>query len=572
MKFIRVNMTTKQITTQDVPKEYIGLGGRGLTSIMINADVPATCDPLGPENKLIFAPGLLSGTIVPNTSRLSIGAKSPLTGGIKESNVGGVVADALGKLGITAIIVEGQAPEGDLSLLKVDENGDAELLPAQDYKGMRTYATVEKMQAAFGKDNSVTCIGPAGEYRLGVASVQTSDVDDRPCRAAGRGGMGAVMGAKGLKAIVVARGGKSPDALADPAAFREAIKGFVKAVKENPFSGQMLPALGTAAVVAIANSMGGFPSYNATKGVLEGFENISGEKMAEVIKQRGGQTTHMGCAGCMIHCSNVFVDKDGKYVTSSLEYETLWSFGGMLGITDLDTCARCDFLCDDIGLDTMGAGVALGVAMDAGYKSFGDNQAALDMLEEIGRGSEIGLVLGNGCVAVGKHFNHERVPAVKGQSIAAYDPRALQGNGITYATSPMGADHTAGNLIGEYLGGALNPLGKEGQVEASRNAQIAMAMVDNAGICLLASFALADPAGGEAFLKIINAKLGTQMGPDDGPAQAVGILQAELEFNRKAGLTKEDDRLPKMFYDEPLPPHNKVFLFSGEELDETLKF
>ncbi|MBW1790212.1 MAG: aldehyde ferredoxin oxidoreductase [Deltaproteobacteria bacterium] len=572
MKFIRVNMTTKQITTQDVPKEYIGLGGRGLTSIMINADVPATCDPLGPENKLIFAPGLLSGTIVPNTSRLSIGAKSPLTGGIKESNVGGVVADALGKLGITAIIVEGQAPEGDLSLLKVDENADAELLPAQDYKGMRTYATVEKMQAAFGKDNSVTCIGPAGEYRLGLASVQTSDVDDRPCRAAGRGGMGAVMGAKGLKAIVVARGGKSPDALADPAAFREAIKGFVKAVKENPFSGQMLPALGTAAVVAIANSMGGFPSYNATKGVLEGFENISGEKMAEVIKQRGGQTTHMGCAGCMIHCSNVFVDKDGKYVTSSLEYETLWSFGGMLGITDLDTCARCDFLCDDIGLDTMGAGVALGVAMDAGYKSFGDNQAALDMLEEIGRGSEIGLVLGNGCVAVGKHFNHERVPAVKGQSIAAYDPRALQGNGITYATSPMGADHTAGNLIGEYLGGALNPLGKEGQVEASRNAQIAMAMVDNAGICLLASFALADPAGGEAFVKMINAKLGTQMGPDDGPAQAVGILQAELEFNRKAGLTKEDDRLPKMFYDEPLPPHNKVFLFSGEELDETLKF
>ena len=274
----------------------------------------------------------------------------------------------------------------------------------------------------------------------------------------------------------------------------------------------------------------------------------------------------------MIHCSNVFVDKDGKYVTSSLEYETLWSFGGMLGITDLDTCARCDFLCDDIGLDTMGAGVALGVAMDAGYKSFGDNQAALDMLEEIGRGSEIGLVLGSGCVAVGKHFNHERVPAVKGQSIAAYDPRALQGNGITYATSPMGADHTAGNLIGEYLGGALNPLGKEGQVEASRNAQIAMAMVDNAGICLLASFALADPAGGEAFLKIINAKLGTQMGPDDGPAQAVGILQAELEFNRKAGLTKEDDRLPKMFYEEPLPPHNKVFLFSGEELDETLKF
>ncbi|NQU15987.1 MAG: aldehyde ferredoxin oxidoreductase, partial [Desulfobacteraceae bacterium] len=250
----------------------------------------------------------------------------------------------------------------------------------------------------------------------------------------------------------------------------------------------------------------------------------------------------------------------------------LWSFGGMLGITDLDTLARCDFLCDDIGLDTINTGVALAVAMDAGHKEFGDNQAALDMIEEIGKCSEIGRVLGNGPVAVGKHFNHARVPAIKGQGIAAYDPRAMQGLGVTYATSPMGADHTAGNLLGDYLGGALNPLEKEGQVEASRNTQIAMALVDNAGICLMASFALQDPAGGEAFGNMINAKLGTQLGPDDGPALGIKILQAELEFNRKAGFTKEDDRLPTMFYEEPLPPHNKTFLFSGEELDETLNF
>jgi aldehyde:ferredoxin oxidoreductase len=318
--------------------------------------------------------------------------------------------------------------------------------------------------------------------------------------------------------------------------------------------------------------MGGFPSYNATKGTIEGFEKISGETMAKVIKERGGQTTHVGCTGCIVHCSNVYVDKEGKYMTSSLEYETIWSFGGMPGIIDLDTIARCDFLCDDIGVDTISAGVAVAVAMDAGYKEFGDGQAAIDMLEEIAKGSEIGKVLGNGPVAVGKHFNHARVPAVKGQSIAAYDPRALQGLGVTYATSPMGADHTAGNLIGDYLGGTLNPLEKEGQVEASRNTQIAMALVDNAGICLLASFALQDPAGGEAFVNMINAKLGTQLGPDDGPALGVRILQTELEFNRKAGLTKEDDRLPKFFYEEPLPPHNKTFLFSGEELDETLNF
>jgi aldehyde:ferredoxin oxidoreductase len=572
MKFIKVNMTDKKVSIEDVPQDYVGLGGRGLTSIMINAEVPATCDPLGPENKLIFAPGLLSGTILPNTSRLSIGAKSPLTGGIKESNVGGTVADALGKLGITAIIVEGQAPAGDMSLIKIDENGEASLLPAQEYNGMRTYALVEKLMDTYGKNNSVTCIGPAGEYRMGSASIQTSDVDDRPCRAAGRGGMGAVMGAKGIKAIVVDRGGKSPDTMADPEAFKEGVGVFVKAVKENPFSGQMLPALGTAAVVAITNSMGGFPSYNATKGTLEGFEKVTGETMAEVIKERGGQTTHVGCSGCMVHCSNVYVDKEGKYITSSFEYETIWSFGGMLGITDLDTLARCDYLCDDIGLDTINTGVALAVAMDAGHKEFGDEQAALDMLEEIGKGSEIGKVLGDGPVAVGKHFNHQRVPAVKGQSIAAYDPRALQGNGVTYATTPMGADHTAGNLLGDYLGGALDPLNPEGQVEASRNSQIGMALLDNSGICLMAGVALQDPAASEAFVKMVNAKLGTQLGPDDGPALGVRILQAEREFNRKAGFTNEDDRLPKFFYEEPLPPHNKVFLVSDEEIDKTFEF
>jgi aldehyde:ferredoxin oxidoreductase len=263
------------------------------------------------------------------------------------------------------------------------------------------------------------------------------------------------------------------------------------------------------------------------------------------------------------------VDKEGQYVTSSFEYETIWSFGGMPGIADLDTLARLDFLCDDIGLDTINTGVSVAVAMDAGYRDFGDGQAAIDMLEEIAKGSEIGRILGDGAVAVGKHFNHHRVPVIKGQSMAAYDPRALQGLGVTYATSPMGADHTAGNLIGDYMTGALNPLGKEGQVEASRNAQISMALVDNSGLCIMAAVALADPAAGEAFVKMINAKLGTQLGPDDGPAQALKIIQTEREFNRRAGFTKEDDRLPKFFYEEPLPPHNAVFLLSGEELDET---
>ena len=572
MKFLKVNMSKKSVQFAEVPKEYVGLGGRGLTSVMINAVVPPKCDPLGAENKLIFAPGLLSGTPLVNTSRLSIGAKSPLTGTIKESNAGGTVAAALGHLGITAIVVEGQAAKGELYTLRINEKGEASLLPAQAYKGMRTYALAKKLLETYGEKTGILCIGPAGESQLAAASVQTTDIDGRPCRAAGRGGLGAVMGAKGLKAIVVDQRGKSADAIADSKTFNEAGKAFAQAIKAHPFSGQMMPALGTAGLVAPVNSMGAFPSYNATKGIFEGWEKISGETMAKIITERGGKTTHMGCAQCVVHCSNEYVDKQGKYMTASLEYETIWSMGGMTGIADLDVIAKLDYLCDDIGLDTMSTGVAVAVAMDAGKAKFGDGEAAMRMVEEVAKGTEFGKILGNGPAAVGKHLKHHRVPVVKGQSIAAYDPRAMQGNGVTYATCPMGADHTAGNVIGEYLGGALDPLKAEGQVAASRNTQIAMAAVDCTGLCLLASFALTTPEGGQAFLTAMNAKFGTNFGPDSIPGMGMKVLQAEREFNRKAGFTAKDDRLPEFFCKEPLPPHNKVFLVSDADLDSTFNF
>jgi len=573
MKFIRVNMSTKTIAVEDVPQDYLGLGGRGLTSVMINAEVPPNCNPLGPDNKLIFAPGLLSGTPLPNTSRISIGAKSPLTGGIKESNAGGTVAAALGRLGITAVVIEGQAEDGELSLLRIDEAGEASIVAAENYKGMRTYAFVEKMLEVYGKKNSVICIGPAGEYQMTAASIQSSDVDGHPCRAAGRGGLGAVMGAKGLKALVVEQGGKSADPIADPKVFKEAMKDFTKAVKAHPEPGHLMPNLGTAALVAPLNSMGAFPCYNARKGVMDGWEQISGEAMAELIKERGGKTTHMGCAQCIVHCSNEFVDKNGKYITGALEYETIWAMGGMTGINDLDTIARLDYLCDDLGIDTMNTGVAVAVAMDAGYRKFGDRTAAIEMVEEIGKGTEFGKILGNGPAAVGKHFNHDRVPVVKGQGIAGYDPRAMLGNGVTFATSPMGADHTAGNVIGLCLQGKLDPLQAEGAVEISRNLQIAIAAFDCTGQCFMATVAAFDPEPGEAFRKLLSAKLGTQLGPEDFPgAMGVRVLKAEREFNKKAGFTNQDDRLPRFFYEEPLPPHNTVFTISDEEIDRTFDF
>lgn len=568
MKLIRVNMTDQTIRVEDVPKPYVGLGGRGLTAVMINAEVPPQCDPLGPENKLILAPGLLSGTPLVNTSRISIGAKSPLTGTIKESNSGGKVASCLGKLGITAIVVEGKAPAGALYLLTIDADGQAALQPADAYKGWRTYALSEKLLQVFGPKNTVVCIGPAGEFQLGSASIQTTDVDDHPCRAAARGGLGAVMGSKGLKAVVVSTQGASPDAIADPDTFKEAAKAVAQSIQKNPFTGQMLPNLGTAGILGAVNSLGAFPSYNATKGVFDGWEKISGEALAQRLQERGGKTKHMGCAQCIIHCSNEYVDGKGQYVTSSLEYETLWSMGGMIGVDDLDAIAQLDFLCDDIGLDTINTGVALAVAMDAGHKPFGDGAAAIAMVEEIAQGTDFGKVLGNGPDAVGKHFNHHRVPAVKGQSIAAYDPRGMQGLGVTYATSPMGADHTAGNLLGLYLGGILQPLEPEGQAEASRAAQITMAALDCIGLCILAGGVVASAKGQEAMLKMLGAKLGTPMAPDAITAMGARILKAEREFNRNAGFTAKDDRLPRFFYEEPLPPHNKVFLVSDHDLDK----
>ncbi|PIE60930.1 MAG: aldehyde ferredoxin oxidoreductase [Desulfobacterales bacterium] len=575
MKLIRVNMTTQTVAEEKIQDTYKGLGGRGLTSIMINNEVPAECDPLGPDNKLIFAPGYLSGTRLINTSRLSIGAKSPLTGGIKESNVGGTVAVDLAGLGITCIVVEGCSPQNEYYILKIDGTGKPELVRGDEFKGMRTYALAEKLKAQYGERNSVTCIGPAGEHLLGSASVQTTDFDGRPCRAAGRGGLGAVMGSKGLKAIVVAKNGKNADPLADPDTFKDAAMAYAKAVRADEFSGEILPELGTAVLVAPINEAGALPCYNATKGQFEQVEKINGEALAKVISDRGGKKKHKGCANCIISCSNEFVDKDGKYVTSSLEYETIWSMGPMIGNDDLDIIAKMDFICDDIGLDTINTGVAVAVAMDAGYKEFGDGQAVIEMVEEISEGTEFGKILGNGPVAVGKYFNHHRIPAVKGQSISAYDPRGLQGMAVTYATSPMGADHTAGWVVDQNLedfGGTLDRFSAEGQVEASTGTQLHMAGVDTVGLCDFAQSGLASDEGMGHFLKMIEAKLGEPFGAEEWEALGLRVLKAEREFNRKAGFTKVDDRLPEMFYKEPLSPHNKVVVVSNEEMETAFDF
>lgn len=568
MKFIKVDMTTQDVTSIDVPEQFAGFGGRELTSHFINDQVPPACDPLGAENKLIMAPGILSGTSLVNTGRLSIGAKSPLTGGVKESNVGGTLAHHLARMNVAAITIEGQPKGGRLFILRIDEKGRTNLIDASAYKGWRTYRLVDKLTAEYGRKNGILCIGPAGEHHMSIASIQASDTDGRPCRAAGRGGLGAVMGAKGIKAILIDTQKKAPVFLAEPEDFKTAAKTFARTVREVPFSGKALPAFGTAALMGPVNSLGAFPCYNATQGVFENWEKIGGEALAARIQGRGGKTQHMGCSQCIINCSNEYVDETGAYVTSSLEYETLWATGGMCGIDDLDVIARMDYLCDDIGVDTISTGVAIAVMMDAGRFKFGDGQAALGLMEEIGRGSETGRLIGSGPVEVGKTIGHHRVAACKGQSIAAYDPRGIQGMAVTYATCPMGADHTAGNLIGESLSGKIDPLLPEGQVALSRNKQFTVAGIDALGLCLFTAAA----ASGDILARLVNAKLGTHLTPQELENRWRRIVEVEREFNRKAGFTRKDDRLPDFFYQEPLPPHNKVVQITGDAMDRTFDF
>ena len=260
MKAIRVNLTDATIKQEALPEKYSMLGGRGLTSTLINELVSPDSDPLGPDNLLIFAPGLLCGTPMANTGRLSIGAKSPLTRGIKEANSGGTMAMALARHGFRALIFEGQAPENKLFNLVINENSEAILEDAMDFKSIQNYTLAQKLFDKYGAKNAISSIGPAGEMMLKSSSIQTTDPDGRPCRAAARGGLGAVMGAKGLKAVIVSTKGKNKPEASNPEGLKDIAKYFAKTIKQDGWSGDVLPNYGTASILASTNASGALPT------------------------------------------------------------------------------------------------------------------------------------------------------------------------------------------------------------------------------------------------------------------------------------------------------------------------
>jgi aldehyde:ferredoxin oxidoreductase len=574
-RILRVNMTTGQVQIEDVPSAYKDLGGRGLTSSLLADEVPPDSHPLSSENKLVFAPGLLTGTTAPCSGRLSVGAKSPLTGGIKEANVGGTASQKIARLGYAAIVVEGAAASGRLFGLKIEKDG-ASLFPADAWNGLDNYALAGKIREDHGQKISAITIGTAGERKFSMASVAVTDMDGNPARHAGRGGLGAVMGAKGLKAIVLDDAGTERIKVKDPDAFRAGAKKLVEALQEHPVTNETLKGFGTAAVVNVINEAGGLPTRNFSAGRFEGAHKISGELMTEIINERKGVPSHPCHPGCVISCSNTYLDEKGNYLTSGLEYETIVMNGSNLGIDDLDVIARIDRLCDDIGIDTIEAGVTLGVAMEAGVKQFGDGQGAIELLEEIGKGSPLGRILGNGAAVAGQVLGVVRVPVVKRQGLPAYDPRAVKGIGVTYCTSTMGADHTSGYAVATNVmnvGGEINPLGKENQVELSRNLQVATAVLDTAGLCIFIAFAVLDiPRGMEGVLDMLSVTLDRPITEEAFGAMGVQVLMTEKKFNDRAGFSKEDDRLPSFFKTEKLEPHDAVFDVEEEEIDGFFRF
>jgi aldehyde:ferredoxin oxidoreductase len=504
-----------------------------------------------------------------------VGCKSPLTGGIKEANSGGQAAQVLARLGYAAIVLEGKPTDDTLYRVLVNQHG-VKIEPDNSLRMLGNYDTVEKMKALFGDKIATISIGQAGEMKLSGASVAFSDMELRPTRHAGRGGVGAVMGAKGIKVIVLDDAGMPMRSPADPEKFKAANKAFVAGLRQHPVTGEGLPKYGTDVLINVLNEAGALPTHNFTWGRFDGAAKVSGETMAETEIARGGKATH-GCPrGCVIRCSGTYVDKDGQFVSKQPEYETVWAHGPNCGIDDLDAIAALDRLDDDFGLDTIEMGATIAVAMEAGLAKFGDAQAAIKMVKEVGKGTPLGRILGSGAAVTGRVFGVERVPVVKGQAMPAYDPRGVQGQGVTYATTPMGADHTAGyavtaNILG--VGGSVNPLKPEGQIELSRNLQIATAAIDSTGMCLFIAFAILDqPETFQALLDVINSFTGLQLSADDVTALGKSVLTKERAFNAAAGFTSKDDRLPDYFKKEALAPHNVTFQVSDEELDQVFNW
>ncbi len=543
-RLIYVDMNDQSVAIEPFPEDWKLLGGRGLSARILNEQCDPTCPPLGPDNVLVIAPGILCGTAAATSGRLSIGGKSPLTNGIKEANVGGNPGQHLAKLGYRAIVVKGQPADPERRFgLRVTAAG-AEVVAADDYKGLWNYACCEKLLADEPKAASVISIGPAGERKLSGASVACTDQDKerRPARHAGRGGLGAVMGSKCLKWVLVDPGKAKARKAVDSKGFAATAKSY----SADYLAGPQLFANGTSGFVQTANMLHTLVYKNRTDGQSPDVATLDGAGIVASFESRGGGM-HNCMTGCIVKCSNVVHDAEGRYQTSGLEFETLTLLGSSCAIKTWQEVSELDRLCDEIGLDTIETGAAIAVLMDSGNMEWGDSDGAKKLLREIAEGTELADVIGNGAVATGKHTGHARVPHARGQAIPAWDPRPLKATGVSYASSPMGADHTAGLII--------NPgMQPDEFAQASQESQMVNAVCDSSGFCQFLRPNL------DSISRFYSAFFGETVTREQLGDQAWDILQDEWKFNEAAGWKPEDDRLSECLVEEGIGPDG-VFKF-----------
>lgn len=563
---LRVNLQTKEARSDklEVTEEFPLMGGRALTSKIISSEVPPECDPFSAQNKLVFAGGILSGAGVSSAGRLSVGAKSPLTGGIKESNAGGITANKLAHLGYKGIVVEEVIDKDDTSLVLVITQKTVKFEDASWLKGLGNYKTAGKLLEKYPRAGIIS-IGPAGERGLLSACISNSDSDGNQTRVNGRGGLGAVMGKKGLKAIVIddSEASETNMTFYDYETFKELRKEFAKEIAASS-STEAYKKYGTPAMVDVTNNLGALPTNNFSKGSFEKAEKISGQYMRELIENRGGdgRSSHSCMQTCVVLCSNVFPDSEGKEIVAPLEYETIGLLGSNLAIGDLDEIARLNRYCNDLGIDTIEMGAALGVVMEEGLVDFGDYEGVMKLLEEIEKDTVKGRLIASGAKIVGKVLGARRTPHVKGQGLPAYDPRGVKGLGVTYATNPMGADHTAGMTIRAKV----DHSSKEGQVELSKNSQVFAAGIDSFGLCLFIGSTVGKRR--DLVSRMISVAYGIEVSDKYILKLGEEVLRLEREFNQKAGITSTEDKLPEFFAEEYNPDCDARFDITRQEMQE----
>lgn len=554
-KILRINLATKEIKpenlSKDLAKKYIG--GRGLGTKIFSDEVDPKIDAFSPKNKLIFATGALTSTIAPTGGRYMVITKSPLTGTIASSNSGGFFGYKLKSTGYDMLIFENKAQKP--CYLYIDDE-KAELRDAAHLWGKDTHETTDILMEEIGeKTAKVACIGPGGEKLSYISGI----MNDKN-RAAGRSGVGAVMGSKMLKAIIVS--GKHKTLIDDKEAFNEAVKEKIKILKENGVTGEGLPALGTKVLDNIINSSGLYPTRNFQKAQFEGIDEISGEALVE----KGYLVKNVACYACPIACGRMVELPQGKKGEGP-EYEPGWAFGALCEISDLNAISQANFMCNELGIDPISVGVTIATAMELYEKGyikkeelekgpelkFGSSEALLYYTKKLAYKEGFGEKMALGSYRLAEKYGHPELSmTVKKMELPAYDPRGVQGQGLAYATSNRGGCHVRAYLIAPEIVGApekLDPQELKGKPEWVKAFQDLTAVIDSSGLCLFTSFALGAPD----YADLLNKATGFNYSVDEMMQAGERIWNMERQFNLKAGFTAGDDTLPKRLLEEPIP-------------------